>query len=85
MLYTLSQLPNNGNQNTTHKSNYITENMSEINDIKELYKNVFLRFIEMIDQYQWKYPVQMARYKTVKYKRGSFRQEINNIFQPYNV
>ena len=28
----LSQLPNKGNQNTTHKSNYTMETMSEIND-----------------------------------------------------
>ena len=26
--YALSQLPNNGNQNTTHDSTYTTENMS---------------------------------------------------------
>ena len=32
----LSWLPRNGNQNTTHKSDYLTKFMSKINDVEEL-------------------------------------------------
>ena len=43
--YSLSWLPRNGNQNTTHKSDDLTEFMSKINDVEELseapfYKNL---------------------------------------------
>ena len=34
-------LHNNGNQKTTQESNYIKENMSEINDIVELPEGIF--------------------------------------------
>ena len=37
----LSQLPNDGNQKTTHESNYLTEIMSEIYDINELPEVMF--------------------------------------------
>ena len=37
----LSQLPNNGNQNTTHESNYTMETMSEINYKGELSEGTF--------------------------------------------
>ena len=34
-------LPINGNKKNTHESNYIKENMSEINDIVEFPEGVF--------------------------------------------
>ena len=58
----LSQLPNNGNQNTTHESNYTMETMSEINDKEELSEGKFLIKFKIIDQYQWKYPGLMDKF-----------------------
>ena len=36
-----SLLPNNGNQKTTQESHYLTETISEIYYIKEVYEGVF--------------------------------------------
>ena len=49
---TLSQLPNNGNQDTTHEETYATETMSEIYDIKELPEGTFPLYFYLIDLYQ---------------------------------
>ena len=59
----LSWLPNNGNQKTTQESNYITEIMSEINDIDVLPEGIFPVNLEIIDQYQHKDPSLMYKYK----------------------
>ena len=40
MAYTLSQLPINGNQETTQESNYIMEIMLERNDTDELSEGI---------------------------------------------
>ena len=64
MSVALSVLPNNGNENTTHKSNYITENTLEIFDINELSEGKFLITFEIIDQYQRKDPSLIAKYKS---------------------
>ena len=53
----------NDNQNTTQESNYITEIMSEINDIDVLPEGIFPVNLEIIDQYQHKDPSLMYKYK----------------------
>ena len=60
----LLQSPNYGYKNTTHKSNYITENTLEIFDINELSEGKFLITFEIIDQYQRKDPSLIAKYKS---------------------
>ena len=37
----ISKLPNSGNKNTTHESNYITEKFTEIYDIAEILEGKF--------------------------------------------
>ena len=39
---TLSRLPNNGNEKTTHDSDYIMKNMLEINYTEKQYEGTFL-------------------------------------------
>ena len=48
----LSQLPNNGNQKTTHESTYTTETMSELYDINELPYGKFPLSLKIIYRYQ---------------------------------
>ena len=52
--YALSLLTNNGYQNTTQESNYIMENMSEINDIEEIYEGTFTINFKIIYQHHRK-------------------------------
>ena len=67
----ISKLPNGGNQNTTHKSNYITEKFPEIYDIAELLEGKFPIF-NIIEWYQQNDPGIMDKLTTSKYKRGLF-------------
>ena len=48
----LSQLPNNGNQDTTHEPTYTTETMSELYNIKELPYVTFPIYFKIIYHYQ---------------------------------
>ena len=48
----LSQLPNNGNQETTHESTYTMEKMSELYDIEELTEGMIPVSFKLIDHYQ---------------------------------
>ena len=72
----LSRFSNNGNQKTTQESTYITENMSEINDIEESSKSNYPNNFKWIDQYQRKDLRLMAKYKTGYYKRALFVEEV---------
>ena len=80
MADTLTQLPNKGNQKTTHESNYIRETMSEINHIKEISEGMFPINFKIIFQYQRKYPSLTAKFNTSKYKRASFHGGSYNHF-----
>ena len=53
---TISWLPNNGNQETTHESMYLTETMSELYVIEELSEDNFLLSFKIIDRYHQEYP-----------------------------
>ena len=80
MLYALSRLPNNGNQKTAHEYNYIMENMSEIYNIEELFEVIFRINFRIMDQYQQKYPILIAKLVISKYKCGPFCGGNNNNF-----
>ena len=47
----LSQLPNNGNQETTHKTTYTMEAMSELYDIEEFPDGMFTPSFNLIYHY----------------------------------
>ena len=53
-----------GIKKTKPEYNYIKEIMSEINDIDELPEGVFPISLKIIDQYQRKFPILMAKYTT---------------------
>ena len=72
----------NGNQNNTHESNYIMENVSEINAIYELYQSTFPIIFNIIDQYQRKYPGIKDKLKCKTYQCGSFHGGNNDNFKP---
>ena len=77
--YTLSQLLNNGSQNTTQDSNYITEIALEINGIVELSESTFPADFKIFDQYQQKSPGIIVTFKPSKYKCYYFRGRSNKI------
>ena len=52
----LSQLRNNGNKETTHKSTYTMEELSELYDIEELTADTFPLSFKLIYRYQWADP-----------------------------
>ena len=58
-----SQLPNNGNQNTKHDSNYFAKLFSVINDIEELSEGTFPITFKINDQYEQKDPSLTAKFK----------------------
>ena len=49
----LSRIPLNGNQETTQKSTYQQEIVSEINDIKEIPEGTFPINLKLIQKHQW--------------------------------
>ena len=57
----LSIFPIHGNQDTAHESIYKNENVSEINDTKELPEGIFPINFKLIHQYQQKYPSQFSK------------------------
>ena len=73
VLYALSTLPLNWNQDTTHKSTYQKEIFSEINDIKELPEGTFSINLKLIQKHQGSEPSIIAKYKYVTYHKGYFR------------
>ena len=72
MEYAISRFPQNGNQNTTHKSNYTMETMSKINYIDELPEFMFTINFKIINQYQRKYPSLTDKHKRATYKWSYF-------------
>ena len=46
--------------------------MSEINDTEEVLEGIFPINLKLIDQYQRKDPILLAKYKDGTYQKGSF-------------
>ena len=63
----LSRLPLNGNEETTQKSTYQNEILSEINDIEELSEGTFTISLKLIQIYQRAKPIIIAKYKNGTY------------------
>ena len=60
----LSRRPLNGNEETTQKSTYQQEIMSEINDTEEIPEGTFpINLHKLIQKYQWLEPSITAKYK----------------------
>ena len=57
----------NGNQETTQKSTYQQEIVSEINDTKELPEGTFPINFTLIQKYQRSEPIMRAKYKDGTY------------------
>ena len=73
----LSRIPLNGNQETTQKSTYQQEIVSEINDIKEILEGTFSIYLKLIQKYQGLEPSIRAKYKYGTYHQGSLRRSGN--------
>ena len=73
----LSRIPLNWNQETTLKSTYQKEIISEIYDIKELPEYTFRRNIKLIQKFQWTEPSIKDKYKYGTYHKGYFCQGRN--------
>ena len=65
-------IPLNGNQETTHKSTYQQEIVSELNDIEELPEGNFPINLKLIQKYQRLEPRIIAKYKDGMYHKGAF-------------
>ena len=61
----------NGNKETTQKSTYQQEIVSEINDIKEISVGNFPINLKLIQKYQRSEPILMTKYKNGTYHKGS--------------
>ena len=61
MAYLLSKLPIIGKKDTTNDST--CKKISESNETKELPKGIFPINLKLLDRYQRKYPILMAKYK----------------------
>ena len=57
----LSQLPNNGDQVTTHEKTYTTETMSELYNIEEFSEGTFTLYFILIDRCQREDPFQTEK------------------------
>ena len=68
----LSLFPLNGNQETTYKSTYQQEIVSEINDTEELSEYTFPINLKWIQKYQQSEPSIIAKYKMVRTIRVIF-------------
>ena len=73
----LSRLPSNGNQETTQKSTYKREIVSEIIDIEELPEGTFTINLKLIQKYKRQEPSIIAKYKYSKYHKGYFHGNSN--------
>ena len=51
------------NQEATQESTHKKEIVSVINDIKERHERILTINLKLIDKYQQKYPILMAKYK----------------------
>ena len=71
--YTLSRLPLNWNEETTQKSTYQKEIVSEINDFEELPEGTFLINLKLIQKYQQSESSILAKYKNGTHHKGYFR------------
>ena len=69
---TLSRLPLNGNQDTTQKSTYQEENVSEINGIEEQPEGNFPINLKLIQKYQRSETIIIYKYKDGTHHKGSF-------------
>ena len=78
----LSILPFNGNQETTHKYTYQKEMVLEINDIEEILECTFPINLKLIQKYKRTEPSLMAKYKGVTCRKCSFRRGSNDNFSP---
>ena len=68
----LPRIPFNGNQETTHKSTYQKEIMSEINDIEELPEGISPINLKLIKKYQRSEPSMRDKNKYNTYHKGYF-------------
>ena len=73
----LSRIPLNRNQETTQKSTYQQEIVSETNGNEELPEGTFPINLTLIQKHQQEEPRIIAKYKTGKYHKGSFREGSN--------
>ena len=73
MTDTLSIFPLYGNQETTQKSTYKKEIVTEINDTKEIPEGTFPISLKLTKQHQQKDLSLMAKYKEGMYHKSSFR------------
>ena len=62
----------NRNQETTQKSTYQQEIVSEINDIKDIPEGTFPINLKLIQKYQRSEPSIIAKYKNGTYHKGYF-------------
>ena len=69
----LSRSPLNGDQETTQKSSYKKETVTEINDTKEITEVTFPISLKLTKQHQQKDLSLMAKYKEGMYHKSSFR------------
>ena len=70
----LSRIPLNVNQDTTQKSTYQQEVVSEINDIGEIPEGTFPINLKLIQKCQRAEPSITAKYKDGTYHKGYFRR-----------
>ena len=75
--YALSRLPLNGHEDTTQKSTYQIQIVSEINDTEELSEGTFPINLILIQKYQWAEPIITAKYKNGTCHKGSFCGDSN--------
>ena len=73
MADTLYRFPLNENKETTHKSNFKKEIISEINDTKEIPEEKFPIYLQLIKQHQPKYSILLDKYKEGTNQNGYFR------------
>ena len=76
----ISRLPLNGNQETSQRSTYQQEIVSEINYIEEIPEGNFPINLILIQQPKREEPNLMAKYKNGVYHEGSFRGGGNDKF-----
>ena len=78
VIYALSGLPIKDNKETTEKSTYQKEIVSEINYIEDIPEGALLIIFQLIQKYQRAEPIITYKYKDGTYHKGYFRGD-NNI------
>ena len=66
-----SQLPSNGNQQTSHNSSYTMENRSELYDTEEMPYGMFPFSINLIYLYQQDDPILVVKLNCADYRKSS--------------